>query len=126
LVQKKAIRLVCNAHYLSHVNPLAKKLDVLLLPELYTLRCATNMYKVVNNLNLLSSLDCFKRTASPYATTHASYLLARPHSRTVVRQASVVINSISIWNNLTPDIALLPTLGHFKLAMCNKLTNLYI
>lgn len=45
--------------------------------------------------------------------------------RTVFRQNSVVINSISIWNNLAPNIALECTLVSFKKAAFAILMNEY-
>lgn len=126
LIQKKAIRLIYNAYFLAHVKPLAYEVRILLLPELYYYKCVINMYKFVNNLPGLPCLDCLKRSVSPYNTTRSRYLIVRPHSRTVVRQKSVVINSISIWNNLSPELASIPTLNKFKDAMFILLINRYV
>ena len=124
-MQKKAIRMINNAHYLAHVKPIALELNVLLLPDLYVYVCAINMYKAVNKLNALSTLKCFVRTVSVHNTSRSQYRLYHPHVRTVVRQNSVVINSISIWNNLAPIIALERTLVLFKRAMFAMLIKEY-
>jgi hypothetical protein len=125
VMQKKAIRLIVNTHYLAHVKPIALELNILLLPDLYAYLCAINMYKVVNNLNALSTLKCFVRCVSVHNTSRSQYRLYHPNVRTVVRQNSVVINSISIWNNLAPKIALERTLALFKRAMFAMLTKEY-
>jgi hypothetical protein len=117
VIQKKSIRMICNAPYLAHTNPLAYDLNILLLPELYKYRCAINMYCAVHNLNVLSTFDCFKRINTVHNTLRSDYLLIHPHVRTVLRQKSVTINSISIWNMLTPNVALSPSLAKFKSTM---------
>ncbi len=125
VLQKKALRLICNAFYLAHAKPLARRLNILLLPDLYTYRCAINMYNAVNNLNALSSFNCFKRSSTVYNTKHSRYILYHPHVRTTTRQKSVVISSINIWNNLAPDVALISSLSKFKQIMFNMLLNQY-
>ncbi len=84
------------------------------------------MYAAVNNLNVLSSFDCFKRTVPVHDTSHSRYMLIRPHARTVLCQNSVSINSISIWNNLAPTMALSPSIAQFKASMFCHLLNKYL
>lgn len=55
VIQKKVIRLTINAHYLTHVKPIALELNGLLLLDLYVYVCAIIMYKAVK-LNALSIL----------------------------------------------------------------------
>jgi hypothetical protein len=126
VVQKQAIRLIINTHHLAHVKPIALELNILLLPDLYVYICAINMYKVVNNLNALSTFKCFLRSVSVHNTSRSQYRLYHPHVRTVVRQNSVVIQLIFIWNNLAVNIAFKRNLALFKRAVFAMLSNDYI
>jgi retron-type reverse transcriptase len=126
VMQKKAIRLICNVQFDTHVQPLARDLCILLLPDLYVFRCAINMYMCVHNLNVLSSYDCFKRVNTTHNTVRSSYLLSRPYARTTMRLKSVSISSICIWNNLSPNIVSSLSLNMFKCSLKTFLIGQYI
>jgi len=83
------------------------------------------MYSAVHGLNVLSSFDCFKRSVSGHDTRRSLFLLSRPSVRLALRLSSVSVNCMSIWNNLEPSIALLPSLNLFRNALFNKLISKY-
>jgi hypothetical protein len=111
MMQKKSVQLICNAPYLAHVNLLASNLNIFVLSEVYIYRYAIIMYNVVHGLDVLPSFNCFKDSISGHIIRRTLFLLSRFSVRLVLRLNSVSVNSMSIWNNLEPSNALLPSLN---------------
>ena len=62
-LQKKAIRLVNNTHYLDHTAPIFKSLEILTLHDVFKLNCLIFIYKCVRKISFLISLIDFLRIA---------------------------------------------------------------
>ena len=80
-LQKKAIRLVCNCKYNAHTQPLFKKLHILTVNDILTLK----LYKFYYRLYHKKVPDYFQRSISPsyqqdnhtYNTRHQLYVVPR-------------------------------------------------
>ena len=55
LQKKKPLDLICNVPYNSHVQPLARDLNILLLPDLYIFRYYINKYASTYSPHLIVS-----------------------------------------------------------------------
>ena len=49
ILQKKAIRLISNSHYLEHTEPLFKSLELLNIFQIFKLNCLLLVYKCIKN-----------------------------------------------------------------------------
>ena len=106
LLQKRAVRIICNVPYLEHTNPLFIKTGILKMRDLYTIQVCTFMLK--NKLNILPPSCCWKYVA--IADNIRCYNTRNQPQFEVVRcRTSVRENSISyvgpkIWNSLPLEI----------------------
>ena len=103
VLQKKAICLVYNSHYVAHCSPLTHNLKVLFVQDLYRVRCLSRLFKIVNRLSTLQ-LSCHITTvgnAVCYNLRHPARLSVLG-SRLSLRKSSFLHSSINIWNS-SPD-----------------------
>jgi hypothetical protein len=104
LLQKKILRVICNADNLAHSAPLARFSNLLLFDEVYVLRTAKLCHFIMYNCDL-SKFDAaaalFERLNTNTSLRTASNLPVN-YCRTACRQRSVFIASVKVWNSLPP------------------------
>ena len=59
-IEKRAIRLANNAHYIKHTDPMFGALGVLKLTDMYKILCARTAVKFLQNTLPEGNMDCFK------------------------------------------------------------------
>ncbi len=107
ILQKRVIRILCNADRLAHTSSLFKQEHLLKLRDINTLQIALFMYKyhhhllptVFDNFFVLSSSvhDHYTRTG-----TNSNYYLL--NVRTNIRKFSIKFSGPSVWNNIPTQL----------------------
>ena len=101
ILQKRAVRIICNDFYRAHTDPLFKELLVLKINDIYHLRLAEFVYKFKFNLLPVSCLHYLTVAHNDrlHLTRH-HYEFSIPPCRTVVRQNSISIYGPKYWDSL--------------------------
>ena len=105
VLQKRAIRVICNVPFLEHTAPLFSNLNILTLDNLYKYNLLIFAYVNGNRYNT--------RQSHAYNTRFEQRLLPRFY-RLDITQHSAIYQSIKVWNVLPNDIQTLPSLFSFK------------
>ena len=101
ILQKKAVRLINNSHYLDHTLPIFNSLKLLTLRQIFELNCLNFIYKCTKTdqfpefkRKLLNNLN-----AQNYNTRGAN-LLRTPFVRLDICKRSYFYKGITLWNKL--------------------------
>lgn len=115
MLQKKAVRLICNTSYLAHTSPLFTELKLLPIEKLIKLQLAIFMYSWSNNLlpKIFDELFIYNREIHQYPTRRRENIHIGP-VRTSLVQKSFLHEGPKLWNELPLHIRSLPTLNSFK------------
>ena len=125
LLQKRALRLVAGADFLSHSKPIAYKFGFLLLDELYSYLCCIEMFSYIHNLPsaiIPANLNCTQPTRRPSRTSNNLYV---PYSRTLLRQRSLSVHALKLWNKLPTTLMNISSIYVFKTRLKNRLITQY-
>ena len=106
LLQKRAIRVICNAGFLDHTQPLFFNKSILKIDDLYKHSLGCYLY---SNQDLLASYVY----SHNYPTRNRDQFLA-PIPRLRSTEQSVIYNAINIWNDIPDDIKACTTKQNFK------------
>ena len=127
-LQKKAIRLCSNSHYLAHTPPLFKKLNILNFSDNITIKTGVFMYRYSNFL-LPPVFDNYFITVDKKhnVNTRQKNKIFLPYARLKLRK----VNSIQqkggkLWNNIDDSIKHVTTLSSFKSKFKLRLLTTYI
>jgi hypothetical protein len=102
-LQKKAIRLICDANYNAHTDPLFYKLEQLKFEELYTLSCAKLAKGILNVRRVPTSVcDLFPiyESTSSVTRTNESKKLALPKYKNNAMEKLPQVKIPQMWNSL--------------------------
>ena len=123
MLQKRAVRIVNKRGYLTHSDPLFKRLK---LSDLYEYCCALFVYKFKNNyLPFVCAPLLSINTRSENDKSYNLRLVSDfnvPLARTSIRERCITVRSSKIWINLEDDIKYSASIGVLK----NKLRKFYI
>ena len=67
ILQNRCIRLIAHSDNLTQVNPLAKKMHILLFDDLYYLHVAVFVYKVFHEMHQAVTVNLFTKLSSVYS-----------------------------------------------------------
>ena len=115
ILQKRAIRTICNESRLAKTDPLFLENKLLKLDDLYAFQLGQFMFNYNNNLLPSAFKDLFvqNRSFHNYPTRH-SRDFHLPLLRTVSAQRTFFYEGPKFWNSLSDDIKYSPTLNVFK------------
>ena len=116
LVQKRAIRLISNASYNEHTNPLFLFHKILKLEDLYLFQLGVYVFKNLENFNFVSEHS--------HDTRHGGELRP-PFQRLRTTQQSVFYQGCKLWNELPERIKMVDTLEKFKTSLKNYYLDKY-
>ena len=124
ILQKKCIRLICNADFLAHTNPLFKSTKLLKLNQIHEINCAIFLYKCFNYKTYYN----FKMTMITNSQIHHYNTRRRDDLRTPFQRLQLGVNSfittgIKIWNVIPIKIKHANSIFYFKSKMKNMLIN---
>ena len=105
LLQKRAVRLICNESFLAHTDPLFSRTGILKVHDIYRLNVALYMFEARHS-------GIFDRNHQ-YATRSYQDLVPF-NNRLTVTGNSLRVNGPIIWNTIPQEIRNLPTLSIFK------------
>ena len=115
LLQKKVIRIICNAPFLAHTDPLFLEHNILKINDLYLLHLGEFMYKFNSGTLPFAFHDMFKqnRTFHKYPTRQSEEFHL-PFLRTFFAQKTFIFEGPKFWNTLRVDLKNSPSLSVFK------------
>jgi hypothetical protein len=124
LLQKKIIRIMCNAKYRDKTKPLFSKLKILPLQKLHTYRILLFWYKYENGLLPRSAYNLFSRRSDvhSYATRNANSFNLPSVCSDVVKH-NVIYNSITVYNDWVSKIDYSVSLSKFKNNVCKIMSS---
>ena len=104
-LQKRCIRIVAQAGFKSHSDPLFKKFSVLKVTDLHIMQVAHLMYKNARH-KLPSTFESYFMLSNEvhhhYTRSSTKYFV--PYCRTVGRSHSFKLSGPRVWNSLPPDV----------------------
>ena len=115
LLQKRIIRIVANADYLSHTKPLFKNLKILDIFNLNTFSIVCFMFQYHNGLLPSPFLNIFLKNSDIHQYNTRSSHCYRSHTcRTNIKQFTILYNGPKIWNSLPKHITNTSSFSLFK------------
>ena len=105
-LQKKAVRILSNEHFLAHTTPIFCRLNILKLSDLYSLQLLKFYYKFENRClpNSLQSLRIRKNSSFHSYNTRSHDKFSIPVHKHHFYHKSLVYTIVSFSNDLTPMI----------------------
>lgn len=113
--QKRAVRAVVFANRFSHSAPIFKKLHVLTIAQINKVQTACFVYKATNKL--LPAQFSYFFTPNSMIHDHNTRQNSKLHlvlHRTKIRANSIRIYGVKIWNSLSNDLRMSPSLNIFR------------
>ena len=114
-LQKKAIRLVNNSHYLEHTAPIFNSLKMLTLYQVYDNNCLIFIYKCIkaNKFPNFSSRIIRNNDVHEHNTrNNQQYRL--PKGRLKIFRNAYLVQGLTLWNSLNTTIMNCNNLNNFK------------
>ncbi len=126
-LQKKALRIISNSHYLSHSAPLFRNYKLLNVNDTYELELGTFMYKHFTKQlpEAFQNYFVMQRNLHKYHTrNNGDYEI--PHAKTEFAHKTIRIAGPKKWNSLDKYIKAANSVKHFKSQMKNNIISKYI
>ena len=117
LLQKRAVRIICNESFLAHTDPLFFRTGILKIHDIYRLNVALYMFEARHS-------GIFDR--NHHYTTRSYQDLVPFSNRLNVTGNSLMVNGPCIWNNIPQEIRNVPTLSIFKNRYKKHLLSTYV
>ena len=115
-IQKKIVRMICNAKYLDHTDPLFLECKLLKVKSIYEYAISIFMYKIQNDLSPKFMREHFSINSDIHSyNTRQSLLYHVPDYGNDKCQASIKYQGPVIWNNIPKDIRNSTSLDSFKI-----------
>ena len=115
ILQKKAIRLISNSHYLEHTAPLFKSLKLLNIYQIFKYNCLLLVHKCTQD----NYFPEFKKKLQSSSTFHShktrnNNQIRVPLEKLKLCQKSYRYISIKLWNDVISDIRTINSTITFK------------
>ena len=123
LLQKRAIRTICNARYNSHTNPLFKEQYLLKLQDIFKSSCLKLNFMTATNTdptNYLRNQLPLNSSLHHHNTRQSSHLHSYNPSSTSLSKQLINHKIPQIWNELPDHIKILPSNKHTFSAKIKK------
>jgi len=126
-LQKKAVRIISNSHYLSHSDPLFKKYNLLNVYDVYYLELCTFMHKHFTNQlpEAFNNYFTIQSNVHKYHTRNNDDY-AIPQIKTNFAYKTIKTMGPVRWNSLQKHIKTAKTVKHFRSKMKNSMIVNYI
>ena len=112
-LQKKAIRLICNADRLAHTNAMFKDMSILKISEFVKYKTAIVMFNIFHGTLPIQLQMRFTKYSSVYSTRQTkSFVMVQV--RTNLKAMCLSVHSVKLWNTLPDDIKNCTSLNIFK------------
>ena len=112
-LQKKAIRLICNADRLAHTNAMFKYMSILKLSEFVKYKTAIVMFNIFHGTLPIQLQMRFTKYSSVYSTRQTkSFVMVQV--RTNLKAMCLSVHGVKLWNTLPDDIKNCTSVNIFK------------
>ena len=112
-LQKKAIRLICNADRLAHTNAMFKDMSILKLSEFVKYKTAIVMFNIFHGTLPIQLQMRFTKYSSVYSTRQTkSFVMVQV--RTNLKAMCLSVHGVKLWNTLPDDIKNCTSVNIFK------------
>ena len=102
-LQKKAIRLICNADRLAHTNAMFKDMSILKLSEFVKYKTAIMMFNLFHGTLPIQLQRRFTKYSSVHSTRqNKSFVMVQV--RTNIKAMCLSVYGVKLWNTLPDDI----------------------
>jgi exonuclease III len=128
ILQKRAVRIIFNAHYRDHTSPLFAELKLLHFNDLYNLNLGKFMYRYINNLLPSCFSSCFTLTSDvhSYNTRSSSNKnIYVSFNRTSMFKNGLVQRGTHFWNSLPTPLKTSLSLSTFTKQLKTQLLQSY-
>ena len=116
VVHNKVLRIITNSPWNTHAPPIFIKLGILTVFNINKLQTACFMYKVMNNLVPSFIVNMFTvNSAIDNYNTRQKNNLHIPGYRTKVREHSVSVCGVNMWNDIPEELKELRTYNQFRM-----------
>ena len=116
LLQKRAVRLICDESFLAHTDPHFSRTNILKFHDIYRLNIALYMFEARHS-------GIFDRNHR--YSTRSYYDLVPFHARLTATKNSLRVCGPNIWNTIPQEIRNLPTISIFRNRYKEHLISLY-
>ena len=126
ILQKRAIRVVTNSHFLTSTDILFKKLNILKISDLYTLQAACFMYNYSKGLlpQLFNYYFVLNNCINTYETRNSCNMYV-PFFHYKLSRSSIRFIGPKIWNTIDTELKQSPLFSSFKRKYKMQLINKY-
>ena len=115
ILQKRAIRVMCNVPPLSHSSPLFKKTNILTVYQINQLQVAIFMYSYFKGILPKSFNDVFTKNSAIHSySTRAQGNLRLPLLKYNFSKTTIVFIGSKCWNSIPDELKSCPSLSAFK------------
>ena len=115
VLQKRAIRVICNSQPLAHTTPLFQQLSILKVDQMCSLQTAIFMYSYFKNILPDSFNNYFTSNCTIHShSTRNSNHLRLPLYKYSFSQTTISYTGVKSWNSIPVEIKNSPTLSNFK------------
>ena len=127
LLQKRAIRLICNVSYRAHTDVLFRENRILKITDLYRLQLGCFMY----NININATPTVFKgmfqknNVIHNYSTRQANDFHL-PKNRTNFGNKTFKFSGPKLWNSFDDSIKQAPNFNRFKCKLKRMFLEMYV
>ena len=112
-LQKKAIRLICNADRLAHTNAMFKDMSILKISEFVKYKTAIVMFNIFHGTLPIQLQMRFTKYSSVYSTRQTkSFVMVQV--RTNLKAMCLSVHGVKLWNTLPDDIKNCTSVNIFK------------
>ena len=104
-LQKKAIRLISNSHYLEHTAPIFNSLKILTLHQVFKLNCLLFIYKCTKEHKFPNFINRIRRNRDFHDhNTRNNDHFRVPSGRLSIFRDAYLVQGLTLWNSLDPTI----------------------
>uniref|UniRef100_A0A8C6NRY6 Reverse transcriptase domain-containing protein n=1 Tax=Nothobranchius furzeri TaxID=105023 RepID=A0A8C6NRY6_NOTFU len=103
ILHKRALRIINNNHYRDPSNPLFIKYKLLKFYDLVNMKISQTMYKAKTNTLPTNIQKMFEKRVSN-CFLKGTEVFKKPKFRTRMKEMTISVNGVRIWNNLSNDI----------------------
>ena len=105
IIQRKAVRLICNAERLSHTNELFKELYILKFPEFVQYKTAILMFHLFHGTLPIHLQNRFAVHSTTRSTRRIN-MFVMVQARTNIKAMCLSVSDVKLWNTLSNGIVI--------------------
>ncbi len=103
VIQRKAVRLICNADRLAHTNELFKELYILKFPEFVQYKTAILMFHLFHGTFPIHLQNRFTIYSTTRSTRHINTFVM-VQARTNIKAMCLSVSGVKLWNSLSNNL----------------------